>query len=120
MDILINMGVLLVACLHVWFCILEMYFWQKPLGLKVFKLNPERAAMSAPLAANQGLYNLFLSAGLFWGLLSPSPLVAYQVKIFFLACVIIAGSYAGLTVNKRIFWVQAFPAILTLLGLSLY
>lgn len=110
LNIIANIGILLVAALHIWFCILEMFLWKKPLGLKTFKLNQEFANQSAPLAANQGLYNAFLSAGLIWGLLSNN---SFHIEIFFLSCVIIAGIYGAFTVNKRIFFIQALPAIIT-------
>lgn len=112
-NILANTGVLLIAILHLWFCILEIFLWRKPLGLKVFKIKQEFANQSASLAANQGIYNMFLSAGLVWGLLSIDNAQAFQVKLFFLSCVIVAGVFAGITVNKRIFYVQAVPAIVT-------
>jgi putative membrane protein len=111
-QIIANIGIILIAILHIWFSVLEIFFWTKPLGLKVFKMSQEFANQSASLAANQGVYNGFLSAGLLWGLLSNDPLQAFHVKIFFLSCVIIAGTYAGLTVNKRIFFIQALPAII--------
>ena len=83
-EILANIGVAITAILHLWFCILEMFFWTKPLGLKIFKMNQERAYQSASLAANQGIYNGFLSAGLLWGLLPGNPEQSFHVKIFFL------------------------------------
>lgn len=115
-----NAAVLLIALLHLWFCVLEMFLWQKPPGLKIFKIEAEFAKRSAPLAANQGLYNSFLSAGLLWSLFSGDPSQALHLKIFFLSCVILAGIYGGMTVNTRIFFVQAVPAVITffLLGLS--
>lgn len=116
-NMLGNIGVALVALLHFWFFVLETFLWQKPTGRKVFKLDPEFAQRSAPLATNQGLYNLFLSAGLIWSLFVNDPMQALQLKIFFLSCVIIAGIYGAKTVNFRIFIVQAAPAILTLLVL---
>jgi putative membrane protein len=95
--------------------ILEMFLWQKPIGLKTFRLDADFAKNSASLAANQGLYNGFLSAGLFWSLLS----INLSLKIFFLVCVSVAGLYAGLTVSRKIFWVQAFPAIVVLVLITL-
>lgn len=117
---LIGLGVACIAILHVWFCVLEMFLWQKPLGLKLFKLEPSFARLSAPLAANQGLYNLFLSAGLIWSLLSNNAELAMQLKIFFLSCVMLAGIYGGMTVSRRILVIQAFPAIITLTLLLVY
>ena len=112
-------GIWIIALLHLWFCILEVYFWKKPLGLKVFNLDKEFAQQSATLAANQGIYNSFLSAGLFWGLFSSDPLQALHIKIFFLCCIAIAGIAGGLLVNLRILFIQALPAVITLLLLFL-
>jgi putative membrane protein len=114
-NVLVNIGVAVTALLHLWFFILEFFFWTKPLGLKTFRINQERANQSASLAANQGIYNGFLSAGLVWGLLSGNPDESFHVKIFFLSCVLIAGIYAGLTVSRRILFVQALPAVITLI-----
>ena len=105
--------VVLVALLHVWFLALEMFLWQKPLRLRTFRITPEDARTTATLAANQGLYNGFLAAGLAWGLLAADP-VGFQVKVFFLACVIVAGVYGALTVQRGILFVQALPAALAL------
>jgi putative membrane protein len=104
------------ALLHLYFLVLEMFFWTKPLGLKTFRRTPEQARDSASLAANQGLYNGFLSAGLVWGLLQPDPNFAHAIKIFFLGCVLVAGIFGGFTAGKKIFWVQALPAALALLS----
>lgn len=111
---LTNIAVLLVALMHLWFMVLEMFFWQKPLGMKIFHLTRERAEQSAALAANQGLYNGFLSAGLLWSLLPGHPTQALHLKLFFLSCVTLAGIYAAFTVNRRIFIVQACPALIAL------
>jgi putative membrane protein len=107
-----NLLVALVAALHVYFLILEMFLWTKPLGLKTFRNSPEKAADSAVLAANQGLYNGFLAAGLVWGLVQSVPAFAFQIKVFFLLCVIAAGIYGAATVSRRILYVQAAPAAL--------
>jgi putative membrane protein len=109
-----NILVALVAVLHLYFLILEMFLWTKPLGLKTFRNTPEKAADSAVLAANQGLYNGFLAAGLVWGLLQGTPGFAFQIKMFFLLCVIIAGIYGAATVSRRILYVQALPAAVAL------
>lgn len=101
----------LVAALHIGFLILEMFLWRTPTGLKVFHMNQEKADMSAVLAANQGLYNGFLAAGLIWSLTIVNPFEARSVQIFFLSCVTIAGIYGAYTVNRRIFFIQALPAI---------
>ena len=114
-KILSDIGVAIIAVLHLWFCILEMFFWTKPLGLKLFRMNQVLAKQSASLAANQGLYNSFLSAGLLWGLLSQDPAQSFHVKIFFLTCVVIAGIYAGLSVSRTILFIQALPAVVTLI-----
>ncbi len=104
--------VILVALLHAYFLILEMFLWDKPKGMKIFGTTKEFATASKALAANQGLYNGFLSAGLIWGLLAKNN--GHDIKIFFLSCVIVAGLYGAKTVNKRIFFVQALPAIIAL------
>jgi putative membrane protein len=109
--------VALVAFLHAWFLVLEMFLWTKPIGLRTFRNSPERARDSKTLAANQGLYNGFLAAGLIWGLAASPPEHALAVKVFFLGCVITAGLFGAFTVSKRIFFVQALPAILALLVL---
>jgi len=108
----------LVALLHLYFLVLEMYFWNKPLGHRIFRLTPEFAQASAVLAANQGLYNGFLAAGLLWGLvLGPA---GYGIKIFFLGCVIVAGLFGALTANRRILWVQALPGAVALILVLLF
>lgn len=104
-----NIMVGLVALLHAYFLVLEMFFWDKPRGMRTFRTTPEFAAASKSLAANQGLYNGFLAAGLIWGLFAGDP-----VKIFFLACVIVAGVFGAATVNLRILWIQALPAAIAL------
>ena len=97
----------LVALLHVGFMVLEMFFWTKPLGRKVFALTEQRARDSAQLAANQGLYNGFLAAGLAWGLLIGDR----GICLFFLGCVVVAGLFGAATVKRSILYVQALPAI---------
>ena len=104
-----NVMVGLVALLHVYFLVLEMFLWDKPRGMRTFGTTPEFAAASKTLAANQGLYNGFLAAGLIWGLFAGDP-----VKIFFLACVIVAGAFGAATVNLKVLWVQALPATIAL------
>ncbi len=107
--------ILLVAALHLYFLTLEMFLWQKPLGLKTFNNTPEKAATTALLAANQGLYNGFLTAGLLWALTSDAELVPRAT--FFLCCVVAAGAYGAWSVSRRIFVVQALPALLALAAL---
>jgi putative membrane protein len=100
--------VALVALLHLYFLVLEMMLWDKPLGMKVFRMSAEKAAMTKALAMNQGLYNGFLAAGLIWGLiLGPA---GFAIKMFFLGCVVVAGVFGALTVSRRILWIQAVPA----------
>ncbi len=106
--------VVVVALLHIYFLILEMFFWTKPLGLKIFGQSLAQAKASATLAANQGLYNGFLAAGLLWSLLHPSVEIGLQIRIFFLISVMVAGVYGALTVNRKILWVQTVPAALAL------
>ena len=109
--------VALVAALHVYILVLEMFLWTTPKGRKVFGTTPEFAEASRVLAANQGLYNGFLAAGLIWGLwLGPA---GQGVQAFFLLCVLVAGLYGGATANRRILFVQALPAALALLVLWL-
>jgi len=114
-----NILVAVVAALHVYFLVLEMFLWTKPLGLKTFRNSIEKATESAVLAANQGLYNGFLAAGLFWGLVNGTPAFAFQIKTFFLLCVIVAGIYGAATVSRRILYVQALPAAIALILLWL-
>ena len=114
-----NIVVALVAALHVYFLILEMFLWTKPLGLKTFRNSLEKATDSAVLAANQGLYNGFLAAGLIWGLVQSVPAFAFLIKTFFLLCVIVAGIYGSATVSRRILYVQAAPAAIALILLWL-
>ena len=119
MTMIANALVALVAALHVYFLVLEMFLWTKPLGLKTFRNSIEKANDSAVLAANQGLYNGFLAAGLIWGLVQAGPGFAFQIKVFFLLCVIVAGVYGAATVSRRILVVQAAPAALALILLWL-
>lgn len=107
---IVNSLVLLVAFQHFAFCALEMFFWHRPLGRKIFRLTPEQAAQTRALAANQGLYNAFLALGLLLSLVAPSVLFTR----FFLGCVVAAGLFGALTVSRRILYVQALPAALAL------
>ena len=106
--------VTIVAGLHLYFLVLEMFLWRKPLGLRTFHMTQEVADSSAVLAANQGLYNGFLSAGLFWGLIAYGVVSGRPILTFFLACVIVAGLYGAATVNRRIAIVQSLPAAVAL------
>lgn len=107
-----NIAVGLVALLHAYFLVLEMVLWDKPFGRRVFRTTPEFAAASKTLAANQGLYNGFLAAGLVWGLALGAS--GTEVKVFFLACVIVAGVFGAVTTNRYILFVQALPGIVAL------
>lgn len=117
MEILTTIIILLVALLHIYILILEMFLWDKPAGLRAFGQNREQAAASKTLAANQGLYNGFLAAGLLWGISQGDA--GFDFKFFFLLCVAIAGLYGGITVNKKIIFIQALPAIIGLIFLIL-
>jgi putative membrane protein len=110
--------VAVVAAIHVYIVILEMFLWRTPRGLKAFGTTQAFADESATLAANQGLYNGFLVAGLVWGLLAADP-AGFQVKLFFLGCVIVAGVYGALTVSRRILVVQAVPAAVAMAAVLL-
>jgi len=115
MNLIANILIGLIALLHIGFLILEMFFWDHPFGRKTFKMTPEYSKASASLAANQGLYNGFLAAGLIWGLASGD----FAVKAFFLICVLIAGIYGGFTAKRSILYVQALPGVLGLVFLYL-
>jgi putative membrane protein len=109
-------AVTIVGLLHFYFLVLEMFLWTKPAGLRAFRQTPEKAEASRVLAANQGLYNGFLGAGLIWSAwLRPD----FHVVLFFLACVIIAGVYGGLTAGHKILYVQALPALIALILLHI-
>jgi putative membrane protein len=109
MSTLAGIVIAIIALMHVWFLILEMLLWDKPTGLRAFGLTPEFAKQSKVLAANQGLYNGFLAAGLFWGLLLGGS-EGTHVKIFFLGCILVAGLYGGFTATRKVLWIQAAPA----------
>ena len=115
MAILAAVLVAIVALIHVYIVILEMVLWRTPRGMRSFGTDQAFADRSAALAANQGLYNGFLVAGLVWGLLAADP-VGFQVTVFFLGCVIVAGIFGALTVSRRILVVQAVPAALALVA----
>jgi putative membrane protein len=114
MIIAANILIGIVAALHIYFLVLEMFLWTKPLGLKTFRQSQQKADDSAVLAANQGLYNGFLAAGLIWGLTHPVSGTGFQIKVFFLLCVVAAGLYGGYSVSARIILIQAVPAALAL------
>ena len=110
MKILANSFTLFVAVSHIGILILEMFFWNHPIGQKIFSMTPEVAESSAVLAMNQGLYNGFLAAGLIWGLISDRV----DVKVFFLCCVVIAGVFGGITAKTSILFTQGLPALIAL------
>lgn len=103
----------IVAALHLWFLVLEMFLWRTPIGLKTFGQSATDAETTATLAANQGLYNGFLVAGLVWSLIARDP-VGFDVGVFFLSCVVVAGAYGAATVSRRILFIQATPAAVAL------
>ena len=111
--------VALVAIEHLYILVLEMFLWTTPRGMKVFGLKPAQAAQTKVMAANQGLYNGFLAAGLIWSLIHPDAGVAFQLKLFFLGCVIVAGLYGGATASRKIFVIQALPAAIALIAVAL-
>lgn len=108
-----DIWILFIALLHVYILVLEMFLWEKPAGLRAFHNTPEKAAITRVLAANQGLYNGFLAAGLFWGLWLGEAGVA--IKVFFLLCIAIAGIYGALTASRKIIFIQTLPAAIGLL-----
>ena len=108
----------LIALLHVYILVVEMFLWDRPYGLKAFGNTPEKARITKVMAQNQGLYNGFLAAGLFWSLCAPES-YAVALANFFLACVLVAGIYGGLTASKKIIFIQAVPALLALLAVNL-
>ncbi|KFY13283.1 hypothetical protein V491_06453 [Pseudogymnoascus sp. VKM F-3775] len=116
MALLSSVVVAFVALLHVYILVLEMFLWTTPRGLKAFGLKPDFAEKTKALAANQGLYNGFLAAGLVWGLLHPVPEFAQQIEVFFLGLVAVAGIFGGLTAKPKIFFIQSLPAAIGILA----
>lgn len=112
MSTIANLVIAVVALLHLYFLILEMFLWDKPAGLRAFGQTQAAATASKVLAANQGLYNGFLAAGLVWGLLRGAE--GWEIKLFFLACVLIAGLFGAATANRKILFIQALPAAIGL------
>jgi putative membrane protein len=113
MKIAADVVVAAVALLHAYILVLEMFLWTTPRGRRAFGTSVEFAESSASLAANQGLYNGFLAAGLVWGLIASDP-TGFAAKVFFLSCVVVAGVYGAVTVNRRILFVQSVPAAIGL------
>jgi putative membrane protein len=112
MNLAAQVAIIAVALLHLYFLVLEMFLWTRPLGLRTFRLTPEFAQQSKGLAANQGLYNGFLVAGLLWG--AAEGEAGFPLRVFFLGCVIVAGIFGAATVNRRILVVQAVPGLIAL------
>jgi putative membrane protein len=108
-----------IALLHIYFLVLEMFLWDKPAGLKAFGNTPEKAQLTKVLAQNQGLYNGFLAAGLIWSLFAAPPF-SVHLATFFLGCVLVAGVYGAMTASKKILYIQAMPALIALLVIHLF
>ena len=109
----------IIAILHLYFLILEMFLWDKPLGMKAFGNTVEKAKLTKVLAQNQGLYNGFLAAGLIWSLFASAPF-AIRLANFFLGCVLVAGVYGAMTASKKILYIQAMPALIALIALNVF
>jgi putative membrane protein len=118
MTLVANVVVALIGLLHVYILVLEMFLWEKPAGRRAFGMTREQAAATKVLAANQGLYNGFLAAGLFWGL-TLGDAAGLRVKVFFLLCVLVAGLYGSATASRKILFIQAMPAAIGLALLAL-
>ena len=112
MHILADIAVFSVAILHIFFMVMEMFLWDRSSGLHILGLDPDYASITRKLAANQGLYNGFLAAGLIWSLLADSH--AFNLQMFFLGCVILAGVFGGITTSRMIIWAQAVPGMIAL------
>lgn len=119
MEILACTMTIVVALLHLYFLILEMFLWTKPLGRKAFRMSEAKAQETKVLAANQGLYNGFLAAGLLWSLVYPSAFFARELALFFLGCVIVAALYGGYSVGRKILLIQGLPAIIAFIAVYL-
>jgi len=115
MEIAAKALLVITGALHVFFLVLEMVLWSRPYGMKRFKMTPEKAEATKVLAANQGLYNGFLAAGLFWSAMAAEPL-ATPLRLFFSGCVLVAGLYGGATASRSIFFFQAVPGALALVA----
>lgn len=118
LQLIANILVLLIGLLHVYILVLEMFLWDKPKGLKAFGNSLEKAQLTKVMAQNQGLYNGFLAAGLFWSLLVSQPF-SYYLANFFLGCVAIAGIYGAVTASKKILFIQTIPATIALILVNL-
>ena len=116
METISKILVALVAIEHVYILYLEMFLWTTPTGMKSFGTTQDFANQSKALAANQGLYNGFLAAGLAWGVINPTPAFGHQIQLFFLVCVIVAAIYGGMTAKRSILYVQGLPALIALIA----
>ncbi len=114
MRLVADIAVIVVALLHLAFLVLEMFLWTKPFGRRTFGLSRELAEATKGLAANQGLYNGFLAAGLVWGVIAGEG--AFSIKVFFLACVIVAGIFGAITAKRSILFVQALPGLIAMIA----
>ena len=112
MELVISLLIIFIALEHMAFLYLEMFMWTKKPGIKIFGHSKEEAEKSKILAANQGLYNGFIAAGLIWGLIHPDSELGNQIILFFLICVVIAGIYGALTAKQSILYIQALPALI--------
>ena len=119
MGIISNLSILFVALSHIGFLVLEMFLWDKPQGMKIFRHSPEHAKLTKVMAQNQGLYNGFLAAGLLWSLFADEK-IAFQLANFVLICVAVAGVYGWMTVSTKILQVQALPALFALLAVHIF
>jgi putative membrane protein len=113
MTIISDIAVIFVAVIHGYFLVLEMFLWDKPAGLRAFGQSKEKASSTKVLAANQGLYNGFLSAGLLWGVIQGAA--GFEFKVFFLTCVIVAGVFGAITASRKILYFQALPGLIALI-----
>jgi putative membrane protein len=120
MDVISKILVAIVALEHLYILYLEMFLWTTPRGMKTFGTTQEQANSSKTLAANQGLYNGFLAAGLIWSLLYPDAIVGEHISIFFLGCIIVAALYGGFTVKRSILMVQGLPALIALVAVLIF
>lgn len=116
MTVIANILISIVALIHIYILILEMFLWTKPTGMKAFRMSKEKAQSTAVLAANQGLYNGFLAAGLIWSVMSNHETFSFHLSLFFLGCVVIAALYGAYSVGKKILLIQGVPAILALIA----
>lgn len=120
MDAIAFVLIALVALIHIYIVLLEMLWWDSPRGRKAFGLTPEFSRATKVLAANQGLYNGFLAAGLIWSLVHPDPATRWQIALFFLGCVAVAGIFGAVTSSRKILFIQTLPAVLAIVALAVF